>query len=383
MPFAATLRRHPWRWGVGAIVALLLIVLLGGSLYVRALLQPQRFTELLQQRLAAAGLTLSVDAPAMPELWPHPAVQLQGFRLSNTSAATPLLQAGEARLVLSWRSLLHRETAVERMEIDAPRIDLDQLRVLITHLPQGTGGAPALPQIGAGVRIRNGILLRGNAPLLLDFDLDTGALQSGQLFSLVARARDADDHVLNLDLRTVPKQNADALDFAALALDFGAAGGAHGKIAGDANWSGGAQWQADLRGALSLPAFAPAKSASSADKTNAPQPMPRDYALQLRTQPARDDRPMSIAFKLDGADEHIDAQFAPLELVGWWQHLADTPPNQPLALPPLQGHLRAMRLDFGAVQMQGLDIEAGPDVAPLDARSATAGSAAAPAKPRR
>src|SRR5690348_6656223 len=130
-----SIARHPWRWIAAVVIVLVLLVALAGVLVVRSLLQPQRFTALLQSQLANSGLVLSVDKPASPALWPHPAVQLQGFRLSVAGASTPLLSASEARIVVPWRALLHRELAVERLEIENPRIDLDQLQTLLSRMP--------------------------------------------------------------------------------------------------------------------------------------------------------------------------------------------------------------------------------------------------------
>jgi AsmA protein len=69
--------RHLLRWiaiGVLVVLAALAVAL---AIYVHSLLQPQRFTSLLENDLAAVGLRLEMRAPAEPTLFPRPAVQLK------------------------------------------------------------------------------------------------------------------------------------------------------------------------------------------------------------------------------------------------------------------------------------------------------------------
>src|SRR5690348_2476839 len=230
--------RHPWRWIAAVVIVLILTLVLAGVLIIRSLLQPQRFTALLQSQLANAGLVLSVDKPASPALWPHPAVQLQGFRLSVAGAATPLLSASEARMVVPWRALLHRELAIERLEIETPRIDVDQLQTLISRMPHGAG-APQLPRIGAGLRIVNGMLVRGSEPLLFDVNAQTGPLVPGTPFHLDASARNGADRGGKLSLRMLPQHRDGTLRFENIDLQMGVEQGAQAHLAGVASWAGG------------------------------------------------------------------------------------------------------------------------------------------------
>ena len=374
-----SMRAHPSRWIAAAVIVLVLLLALAGVLIVRALFQPQRFTALLQSQLANAGLVLSVDKPASPALWPHPAVQLQGFRLSVAGATTPLLSASEARIVVPWRALLHRELAIERLEIEDPRIDLDQLQALLSHMPHNAG-APQLPRIGAGVRIVNGTLVRGDEPLLFDVNAETGPLMPGTPFHLDASARDGADRGGKLSLRMLPQHQDSTLRFERIDLRMGVERGAQAHLAGSAFWRGGSELGADLHGGFTLPAHAGVAAVAStpAPAASTSPAMPaRSYTLALQVQPAQGATPMTTALKLDGEGKHVDVHVQPTALLDWWNGILATAPQRMLALPPIRGGAQVDVADFGPLQMQGVKIEAGPQVMPLSASSSAAPSAAA------
>lgn len=380
MNMTGALRAHPRRWLVASLATLILIALLIGALLVRSLLQPQRFTALLQNQLAGVGLVLSVDKPAAPALWPQPAVQLEGFRLSNAGASTPLLQASEARIVVPWRALLRREIAIERLEIETPHIDLDQLQALLARLPGGAG-APRLPRIGAGIKLVDGMLLRGDTPLLVNINAETGPLWVGMPFRLDFSARDSTDRGGALALRTLPLREGDVLHFAHTGIGFSIEHGPRAHLSGDAVWRGGADIQAALRGNLTTPAppaiaatprVSVARVSASGGKTAVAAPVSmRDYALALDIAPARGANPLAIAVKLDSADEHLDARLSPFESIDWWNRLLAAAPDTSIALPPVRGNARISQIDVGALHLQGVRIDADDEVAPLDANTPT------------
>lgn len=365
--------RQPWRWIAAAVIGLILALVLAGVLIVRSLLQPQRFTALLQSQLANAGLVLSVDKPASPALWPHPAVQLQGFRLSVTGATTPLLSASDARIVVPWRALLHRELAVERLEIENPRIDLDQLQTLLSRMPH-SAGAPRLPRIGAGLRLVNGTLVRADEPLLFDVNAETGPLLPGTLFHLDATARNGADRGGKLSLRMLPQHQDNTLEFEQINLRIGVEQGAQAHIAGDASWRGGSELGANLHGGFTLPARGSVAVASTpAPASSSPSPMPaRSYTLALQVHPAQGAAPMTAALKLDGEGKHVSMSVQPAALPGWWKDVLGSAPAAALAMPPVSGSAQLDAADFGPLQMQGVKIEAGRQVMPLSASSVAA-----------
>ncbi|MDE2496340.1 MAG: AsmA family protein, partial [Xanthomonadaceae bacterium] len=134
------------RWialGTGVVVLALLVSL---AIHVQALLQPQRFTDLLERELASVGIKLDMQAAAEPTLFPRPAVNMQRFSLTNAGSSTPFLQASGATIVVPWRALLRGDVAIERVEVERPHIDLGELKALLMRLP-GHKGPPRLPTI--------------------------------------------------------------------------------------------------------------------------------------------------------------------------------------------------------------------------------------------
>ncbi|HET6906440.1 MAG TPA: hypothetical protein VFH52_05785 [Rhodanobacteraceae bacterium] len=378
MSASDSMRAYPWRWIAAAVIVLILLAALAGALIVRSLLQPQRFTALLQSQLANAGLILSVDKPASPALWPHPAVQLQGFRLSVAGAATPLLSASEARIVVPWRALLHRELAIERLEIETPRIDVDQLQTLISRMPHGAG-APQLPRIGAGLRIVNGMLVRGSEPLLFDVNAQTGPLVPGTPFHLDGSARNGADRGGKLSLRMLPQHQDGTLRFEDIDLRMSIEQGAEAHIAGDASWAGGSGLGAILHGGLTLPAHGSVAAVAStpAAASSATPPVPaRNYTIALQVHPAQGANPMTAVLKLDGEGKHVDMSVQPTALPGWWNDVLGSSPETALAMPPMSGSAQLDAMDVGPLHMQGVRIEAGPQVMPVGA-SSTVGPAKA------
>lgn len=357
-----TMRRHALRIALIALTVLLAVTF-AALVAVRMLLQPERFTALLQRTAADSGLELTLDAPAAPTLWPRPALELRGLRLLPRGAATPLLQAARARIVLPWRALFGGAPSITRLEVDAPHVDLDQLRAQLARLPQSEG-APRLPHIGTGISIAQGVLLSGGEVVLTDVAMHAGRLASGERFTFGFRARNAEGGVYTLNLATVPREERGAVQLDALTLELGADGLAEASLSGQASWSGGEALDLALTGELRREGHAP-------------------YALSLRATPATAVAPVDLRFKLDGADAHAQAQLSPPALLAWWRSLA-TAPGSTLPLPPLAGNAGAASLDVGPAHIEGLRIESGPDIAlPPELQPAPAASTAKPAPRKR
>lgn len=348
-----------------ALIALtvLLAAVLAALVAVRMLLQPDRFTALLRGMAADAGLELTLDAPAAPTLWPRPALELRGLRLLPKGAAAPLLQAARARIVLPWRALLGGAPSIARLEVDAPHVDLDQLRAQLARLPRGEG-APRLPHVGTGIGIAQGVLLSGGEAVLTDVAMHAGRLAPGERFTFGFRARDAQGGIYTLNLAAVPREEVGAVQLDALTLELGIGDLATARLAGQARWSGGEALDLALAGELRREGHPP-------------------YALSLRATPATAAAPADLRVKLDGADAHARAQLSPPALLAWWRGLA-TAPGDALPLPPLAGSASAASLDLGPAHIEGLRIESGADVAlPPELQPAPATSAAKPAPRKR
>ncbi|WP_346950195.1 AsmA family protein [Dyella sp.] len=345
-------------WSVGglALVGLLTAVI---SLYL--LLQPSRFTALLQREASNAGLVLNLASPASPTLFPRPALELQGLTLSAKDASMPILLAARGRLQLPWRALLGKETVISRLEIDSPRVDLDALEAWAASLPpRSAGEPPQIPRIDAGVRVTRGSLVRGNQLLLGDVSLDTGSLISGQPFPLSISAKDAAGEPLQLDLSATPRLKGDTLQLDALGVHFSQGSTLTLQLSGDAHWHGAADASLRLRGKL--------------DHAEAGV-----YDTSLVLTPANQVDPLLLAVKLDGPGNHADLRLPPLALADWWAQL-NHPQGPRLSVPPGSGTAEIAKLESGGVSIEGLSIKTG--VAPVSAASAAAPADSKPAAPR-
>jgi len=319
------------------------------------LLQPDRFTAMLQSQARAAGLELNLANPATPTLFPRPALDLRGITLSAQDANMPILLAARGRLALPWRTLFGGPTAITQLQIDAPRVDLDALEAWLTALPaRPEGASPNIPRIDTGVSISRGSVVRGNQLLLDNVALETGNLVSGQTFPLRMSATTASGTPLLLVLSTTPRiqGNSLQLDNIALHLSQGSALALH--LYGSAHWHVEADATANLSGTL--------------DQASAGQ-----YVVSLALTPANQNNPLLLALKLDGPNNHADLHLPPLALAHWWGQLGNGREAQ-LTLPPGSGHVEAAKIESGDISIEGFTLQAGDNVP-------AASSAAAPPKP--
>lgn len=377
--------RHPFRWIALAIVALLAALAIVAVVYIHNLLQPRRFTALLEGDLAAAGLRLSMDAPAEPALFPRPGVQLQGFSLTNIGATTPVLRANGATIVVPWHALLHGEIAIERVDITAPRVDLGELETLFARLPHHAG-PPRLPTITTGIHMSQGTLTRNGAPLLFDFSLATGALAPGQTFRLDAAARTAAGHRLSATFSTVPSAVENGvIGLDALHISLAEQSGAALQLAGTGSWRGGEDLAMHLEGTLRHRTFAPppaatsaavAIAASAASSALASAPPEVSDKIVLDIAPARSGAPITVALKLDGTDAHADFRMQPTEFGHWWTRLLTAQPGQPSGSLPFTGTMQAKQLDLGWLKATDISFEADHDLAPASTATAAAPASA-------
>jgi AsmA protein len=382
MSATAPSSRHPLRWIAVAIAAVLVALVIAAAVYVHNLLQPDRFTALLENDLAAVGLKLRLQAPAEPTLFPRPGVQLRSFSLTNTGSNKPVLQAAGATIVVPWRALLHGEVAIERVDVAAPHLNLDELESLLARLPHRPG-PPRLPTITTGVHMSQGTLSRNGSPLLFDFSIETGALAPGKVFRLEAAARGAAGNRFNFELTTVPSAAHDGvIDLKALGFNLTGQQGIALELQGEGSWRGGEDLAMQLQGTLRHRAFAPPAAASaSAPATSAPAPRPPAEPvtdrIALNVVPARGHVPLTIALKLDGDEAHADLRLQPTEFGRWWKRVLAAQPGQPPGALPFTGEAKVRRLDLGWLKATGLTIDAGPDLAPAAGSSSPAPAASA------
>src|SRR5574337_76265 len=187
---------------------------LGAIVVVYLLLQPDRFTAMLQTQARGAGLELSLASPASPTLFPRPALDLRGITLSAEGAHAPILLA--------------------------PRVDLDALQAWMAALPTQVQHAPPnIPRIDTGVEITHGSLVRGNEVLLDNLSLRAGSLISGQPFPLHVTTTVAGSP-WQLRLSATPRIEGNALQLNDISLHLSQAAAVSLSLNGRARWHGAA-----------------------------------------------------------------------------------------------------------------------------------------------
>ncbi|MDE2307521.1 MAG: membrane assembly protein AsmA [Xanthomonadaceae bacterium] len=343
----------------------LILLLLGGlasaallavAVAVYLLLQPDRFTAMLQTQARAAGLELNLASPASPTLFPRPALDLQGITLNAQGASAPILLAANGRLVLPWHTLLGGPTVISQLQIDAPRVDLDALQAWLSSLPARPESAPPnIPRIDTGVRISRGSVVRGDQLLLDHVELDAGSLISGRPFPLALSAIDAAGMPLQLRLSATPRLRPNTLQLDDIALRLSQGSALRLVLDGSAHWHGAADAAAALAGKLE-------------------QAPGGQYDISLALTPADQTHPLLLSLKLDGPGDHTDLRLPPLALARWWSQLGDEQGPQ-LTVPPGSGHLDVTKVEVAGVTIEGLSLQAGTDV------PAAATSTAAPTRP--
>ncbi|MET4570846.1 AsmA family protein [Rhodanobacter soli] len=333
-----------------------LAVVLAAVIAVYLLLQPERFTRMLQTQARTAGLELNLASPASPTLFPRPALDLDGITLNAEGAGAPILLAAHGQLVLPWHTVLGGPTVISQLQIESPRVDLDALQEWLAALPaQPEDAPPNIPRIDTGVSISHGSVVRGNEVLLGNVSLEAGSLISGQPFPLALSAATAAGTPLQLRLSATPRIEGNALQLNNITLHLSQGSAMTLALTGNAHWHGAADAAASLAGKL--------------DQASAGQ-----YDISLLLTPADQSNPLLLALKLDGPANHADLRLPPLALAHWWSQLGD-PQGPQLSVPPGSGHAEIAKLEAGGISIEGLTIRAG------DAVPAPAGTAAAPAKP--
>jgi AsmA protein len=351
------------RIGFFAVAGIVAAFLLAALIAMYVVLQPERFTALLQSRARAAGLELTLASPASPTLWPKPSLELDGITLHGQGSNTPLIVAARGKLVLPWRTLMGGDATVSRLEIEGARIDLDAVSAYLDTLPPRPSTAGAiLPAIDAGFRVSRSALLRGNRLLLSNVDIDAGRLANGHRFTLSVDASTADETPYAVDLSTTPSLASGVLTLGDLNLDVVSKDHFGARLHGDATWRGGADVGASMAGRVT--------------RSAAPS-----YDVVLGVTPANQRDPLSVSLKVDGEQDHADIHLPPLALADWW---AGMQAGRPPTLPPLQGSIDAAQVDVGGLHVKGLRVRATPvsttPAASASATPAAASTAAAPAR---
>ena len=347
---AATSSAHRWRLPLLILAGLVLAAIATALVALYLLLQPDRFTAMLQRQARDAGLDINLASPASPTLFPRPALVLQGITLSAHGASTPILLAARGQLALPWRTLFGGPTVISQLEIESPRVDLDALQAWLAAMPAGTG-TPSIPRIDTGVSISHGSLVRGDQLLLNDLSLQAGSLLSGQPFPLTISARDAAGQPLQLRLTATPRIDGEVLHLDPIAVHLTRGTGLTLQLTGAARWHGAADASAHLRGKL--------------DQAGAGV-----YDVAATLTPANESEPLLLALQVDGPGNHANLRLPPLAWAHWWSELHD-PEAPELSLPVGRGQIELAHAQAAGISIQGLTVQLG-EPAPASAGSAPA-----------
>jgi AsmA protein len=346
-----------WRIALLGVAGVAAALLLATVIGVYWLLQPDRFTATLQAQARAAGLELHLASPARPALFPRPALELEGITLNQENASMPILLAARGRLALPWHTLFGGPTVIARLEIDAPRVDLDALQAWAASLPAANAAhPPQIPRIDTGILISRASVVRGNDILLDNLALETGQLRPGKPFSLDLTARDANGDPVQLRLLATPRTSGEGMSFESINLHLSHGADTTIELRGGARWHGAADASADLGGHVDL-----------ADAGR------YDLSLQLTPANARD--PLLLKLHLAGPGRNADVRLPPLQLANWWSQLTDAEGGQ-LGMPPGSGQIDVDHVELGGVSAEGLRLDLGEGI-PAGAASALAPASSA------
>ncbi|MGY0611585.1 hypothetical protein [Luteimonas sp. A501] len=132
-------------------IALLLVVLAAALV-----MQPQRLARLVLGGVGdGLGLDISFEGEARYRLRGTPMLEVHGVVVRQPGDAEPLLRASRVLVALPWSTVRTRGAplALERIELDAPVLDLPRLQAWLASRPPGEGG---LPSLSDGVTVRDG-----------------------------------------------------------------------------------------------------------------------------------------------------------------------------------------------------------------------------------
>lgn len=143
------------RWLRRLIVLVVVLALL--SLLATWLLQPKQLVPLILNRAGKAlALEITAAGDAEVRLRGEPQLVLRDLVAREPNAKTPILRTGRVLLALPWSSLRNRgkDMVIERIELDAPVLDVPALQAWLAKRPPGE--ETKIPVLTDGLRIANG-----------------------------------------------------------------------------------------------------------------------------------------------------------------------------------------------------------------------------------
>lgn len=150
---AAPPRRRRWRrFFLIATSLLLALALFGGWL-----LQPEQLVPLILDRTGKAlSLEITADAGATARLRDRPQLVVRNLVVREPGAKTAMLRADRLLISLPWSSVRSggEDPTIERLELDAPVLDVPALQAWLAERPPGE--PPKIPTLTDGLRVVDG-----------------------------------------------------------------------------------------------------------------------------------------------------------------------------------------------------------------------------------
>lgn len=407
------------RRGLALAAGIAAVVLLLAALAAAVLMQPQRLARLvLGSAGEGLGLQIDFDGEARYRLRGTPMLEVRDVVVRRPGDGEPLLGAARVRVSLPWSTVRERRAplVLQRIELDAPVLDLPRLQDWLASRPAGDGG---LPTLSDGIAVRDGRVLadgwelrdlaveaprfaadaplaadvRGSlllaAPTVVRFDLRLAATRPANGAGVAARGQvrvEQEGWLLSAFTSASGPLHAGDGSWRVAPLRFGAAGeyrgegeplpftlGAHGPLRlRDGHWTlvpaivtlrgEGIVPRLDARGraALGRALLLELAGTMPAWPDSWPAlPMPlgastSPIAIGLAYAGARDlSDPLALRMQRDEARAEAHARIG--EVIEWMDTAATDSP-----LPPLRAHATAPRIEIPGGVLEGVEITIEP-----------------------
>lgn len=409
--------RRRWR----RVLLLLAALAIASPLLVRWLLQPEQLTPFVLARTGdALGLVITAGRSEV-RLRGEPQLVVHDLDAREPGAKTALLQAGRVVFALPWSTLRSRgrDLVVTRIELDAPVLDIPALQAWLAKRPPS--GETRIPTLTDGLRIDAGRIvnddwriddiavrlpalqpsrpLRGSvrgryldAPTRIPFDLavamtrpdnDAGVAVLGAVtvergdWRLPAYVKLSGPlHLGEDDVTMTPARLGVSARYVSGETTLPFALGLHGPLRFDeATWTL-APAGVVLRGEGPLPSFdahgALALGRRLALSLDGTLPTWPDSWPALPAPVSTSRAPLPFALRYDGAPDLsavtslslrrdamvFDSRFRLYDVLGWIDRVGGSP------LPPLDGSLRAPRLEISGATLEGVEISLDDEAVP-------------------